>query len=415
LSAIIAVWTSSNINWGKEHWKRIVIYDAIGYYSYLPAWFIYQDMDFGFQKAIEEKYYSDHFKYNYTLNYKGAVLNKYPPGVALLQAPFFAVAHFFADEKDGFSKPYQIAVNMAGIFYFLAGALLCFSLLNRFKIPVLHQFWAVLATCFGTNLFYYVILEPGMSHVYSFFLVAAFINLILYIKSKNSTSPFSLWLLAGIVFGLIVAVRYINFFSILLIPVFFTLRELRTSFISFKAFLGFSVGTALVLAVPVFVFWNRTGEFFVDTYINEKFDFLNPHLFDFLFSYRKGWFLYSPVCLVGMIALLFLFWSKKNPVYGLVFSFVLFAAFLFSSWWSWWYGGSFGQRVMIDFYALIALSLAAALYNIRHSLWRRTFLVALIAFSLLNIFQTWQYRHGIIHWSDMNKAKYWNSFFLTPW
>jgi hypothetical protein len=47
---------SSNVNWGKNRWKDIISSDGKGYYAYLPAFFIYDDMHFTFQDSIEKKY-----------------------------------------------------------------------------------------------------------------------------------------------------------------------------------------------------------------------------------------------------------------------------------------------------------------------------------------------------------------------
>ena len=52
---VIMTLVTSNLNWGKDHWKGIVEADAKGYYAYLPAIFIYKDLNFGFFKKIEEE------------------------------------------------------------------------------------------------------------------------------------------------------------------------------------------------------------------------------------------------------------------------------------------------------------------------------------------------------------------------
>ena len=46
--SILLIWISSNLNWGKDNWKGMLEADAKGYYAYLPATFIYQDLNFGF-------------------------------------------------------------------------------------------------------------------------------------------------------------------------------------------------------------------------------------------------------------------------------------------------------------------------------------------------------------------------------
>ena len=47
LFVIISITTlvSSNLNWGKNHWRGIIESDGKGYYAYLPAIFIYKDLN----------------------------------------------------------------------------------------------------------------------------------------------------------------------------------------------------------------------------------------------------------------------------------------------------------------------------------------------------------------------------------
>ena len=45
---LIMVLVSSNLNWRKDNWKSIIEVDGKGYYAYLPAIFIYNDLNFGF-------------------------------------------------------------------------------------------------------------------------------------------------------------------------------------------------------------------------------------------------------------------------------------------------------------------------------------------------------------------------------
>ena len=75
--AIVLVWVSSNINWRKDKWRGLLESDAKGYYAYLPAVFIYQDLNFGFFDQIEkEKYYQEHLYYDYRIGAHNSVINK---------------------------------------------------------------------------------------------------------------------------------------------------------------------------------------------------------------------------------------------------------------------------------------------------------------------------------------------------
>ena len=63
---IIMTLISSNLQWGKENWRGVLESDAKGYYAYLPAVFIYQDLNFNFFDQIEkEKYYNEKLFFEY--------------------------------------------------------------------------------------------------------------------------------------------------------------------------------------------------------------------------------------------------------------------------------------------------------------------------------------------------------------
>jgi putative copper export protein len=76
----------------------------------------------------------------------------------------------------------------------------------------------------------------------------------------------------------------------------------------------------------------------------------------------------------------------------------------------WFYGGSFSQRVMIDFYAFFTLMLAIAVQEIKNSRLKILFISTIVLLVLVCQIQTYQYRRMQIHWSDMNKEKYWEVF-----
>jgi hypothetical protein len=81
---LIMIAVSSNLNWGKDFWKDIIEADAKGNYAYLPAVFIYHDLNFGFFDKIEkEKYYNKNLLYDYRAWGNGKTIDKYFCGTAL--------------------------------------------------------------------------------------------------------------------------------------------------------------------------------------------------------------------------------------------------------------------------------------------------------------------------------------------
>jgi hypothetical protein len=76
----------------------------------------------------------------------------------------------------------------------------------------------------------------------------------------------------------------------------------------------------------------------------------------------------------------------------------------------WFYGGSFSQRVMIEYYAFFSILLAKTLQETRKKPVKKLFVSMILLLVIVCQIQTYQYRRMQIHWSDMNKEKYWEVF-----
>jgi hypothetical protein len=103
--------------------------------------------------------------------------------------------------------------------------------------------------------------------------------------------------------------------------------------------------------------------------------------------------------------------SHRSKIYW--GAFFVGVVFVLSSWEIWWYGGSFGQRAMIEYYGILFLPFAIGLEHISSRLKTIVISVALMVL-LLNQFQTYQYRYHIIHWEDMNRERYIDRFWELP-
>jgi hypothetical protein len=147
------------------------------------------------------------------------------------------------------------------------------------------------------------------------------------------------------------------------------------------------------------------------TYNDEGFFFNNPQFIRGLFSYRKGWLVYTPVMLFALAGLVILA-IKNRRLFWPVILFTAINMYIVFSWWSWWYGGGFGQRALIESYAVLSIPLAAFMAWVLGKKWYLQSVVLLLSawFVFLNIFQTRQYYFGSIHWEGMTREAYWNSF-----
>lgn len=169
----------------------------------------------------------------------------------------------------------------------------------------------------------------------------------------------------------------------------------------------------ILVWVPQFIYWYKvSGKIFYFSYgeAGGKFFFNNPQIYNILISYKKGWFVYTPIMFLAIIGIFTLLKFKK----GLFLPFFLFTIvniYVLSSWWCWWFGGSFGHRAFVDSYGLMAIPLASLLNFAKYK--KFTFyisvgiIVLLIAF---NNFQIQQYYRNAIHYWWMNKDAYWETF-----
>lgn len=412
---LILVMVSSNLNWGKN-WDSILEADAKGYYAYLPAVFIYHDLNFGFFDKIEkEKYYNENRYYDYRSFQNGKFIDKYYAGTALAQLPFFLVAHaicqFSADEPDGYTKAYPILISIATFCYLLLGLIFLNRFLKLYLINEKVRAFSLFATVFGTNLFYYTIGEPGLSHVYSFLFVTAFLfyGKTFFLEKSTRIIPGLAVLLA-----MIILIRPINGLIVFAIPFLAgninTLKERLPDLYKNPLHLTISLLLFLIIvSIQPIIYKLSTGSFFIYSYADEGFNFLSPHFFDFLFSYKKGMFLYSPLLMLSLTGGYYMWKKNKQETIALLLFFILLV-YVFSSWWNWWYGGSFSTRVFVEFLALFTLLLSITIKEIINKKLKGLF-VSLVFFCIvLCQIQTYQYRYYQIHWENMNKDKYWEVF-----
>ena len=78
----------------------------------------------------------------------------------------------------------------------------------------------------------------------------------------------------------------------------------------------------------------------------ENFDFSQFNFLNELFSPQRGWFVYSPVYLLGVIGNILAF--RRHKLVAGASLFLIFAiALIYGFWPAWWGGGSFGNRFML--------------------------------------------------------------------
>lgn len=411
---LLLVYTAK-INWSNGQWESVLGADAKGYYAYLPASFIYDDFNFNFYEVVEVKNaYDKNLIYDYRFYYEGHTINKYFVGESVLLVPFFLIAHFTSSllgfPTDGYSQLYIILLTFAAIFYLSLGLVFLRKSLTLFNLNEINIFIVTVATVFGTNLFYYSIGEVGMTHVYSFSIVSIFIY---HILKYFRTLKIQHVIYASFALGLIILIRPVNAIIVLSIPFLsqdstFLINGIKQYFHKWKVLFLSTVIIFSIVSIQLLIYKIQTGSFFVYSYGDEGFEFTKPHMIDFLFSYKKGFFLYTPICMVALFG--FFHMLRHKFMFLSLFSFLFITVYVLSSWHNWYYGGSFSSRVMVEYLPYFAILLGLLLKRISKSWIKMLLLVTLTTLILVNQIQILQYRYYVIHWSEMNKDSYWDIF-----
>jgi hypothetical protein len=401
---------------------RIIASDVIHYYAYLPATFIYKDLSLDFVYEDPGLFGRIFWPVN-TPNGKHAIM--VTMGMSILYAPAFLITHSIVSltggDTSGFSEPYRLGLVIMGWVYLFLALLLLRKFLLRYYSKYVTAL-TLLITLLGTNLFHYSTAETTMSHQYSFFLFTTFLLLTIQWHEKPRLSKA---ILIGIVSALITLVRPSNVL-IGFIFVFWGVESFRGIHEKLLFFLKNYTSVLLIFVFaflvwsPQFLYWKfYTGDWFFLGYAENgsNFFFSNPQIINNLFSYRKGWLVYTPLMLLAFIGLGIL-WNKKRGFAIPIIIYSIINIYLVSSWWSWWYGGSFGMRAYVETYAVYALGFAAFIdWAFRRKMYVRIpVLIIVLALVGFSYFQTRQYYYGSIHWIGMNKEAYWHQFLkLKPY
>jgi len=416
-----------------ENWDRSINSDGKGYYAYLPAFFIYHDFNYKFVESYERQYYPANrsvFK-EFRTKVNGNIINKCFPGLALLWLPFFLLAHLLSYicgfPADGYSLLYQYAISIAAIFYLWLGCRILMKLLGNIGASAGLAAFITLVIAFGTNIVYFTLVEDSMSHVYSFFVITAF----LFTAQRYFLTRKGIFFLqAAVLFALVLLIRPTNGLVILLLPLvgFGGQRsEDRECLPAGQAgriedgewkkeskYIITGIALMLLLFSLPFIYWHyKTGQWIVYQYGDERFHFLHPHFFGILFSYNRGWFVYTPVAFVSLFGFAGLYRQSKIRFYGSL-SFLLLFIYIASCWWMWYYASKCGQRIFVDIYAFTAILLFYLLNNIR----KLKFIFVPVASVLvlltgLNLLQSYQHSRFVFPATEITRDIYWDSFFRT--
>ena len=428
-SLIIALLLSLVVGISTQQYRQqqaslnVISWDVFGYYLYLPAAFIYHDpgiTDHHWLDAIAKEYNPSPTFYQLVPGKDDKQLNVYTMGLATCYAPGFFLAHAYAHwagyEADGFSLPYQWALLITSFLFSCLGIFLLRTILLHFFTDRMCSILLVLVVL-GTNFLFHAGFEGAMPHNFLFSMNCL---IILFTLRWHETKKSKFLLLTTLMLGWATLCRPTEAIWALL-PLLWGVSD-KKSFLEKRDWLlahklhVFLAGVIFFLMLfPQFLYWKWAAGYWREfNNHSEKFSFLSPYTASFLFSFKKGWLVYTPLMVFALMGFYPLFREKRELFYCFLLFFCIHV-YVVSSWGCWWYASSFSQRPMVEILPLLAIPLGFFLrFADRLKLWLRLMLFPVICFLLvLNLFQTWQVVNNILDTERMTSAYYWRIFGKT--
>jgi len=371
--------------WKKSGSEATLSWDVSGYYLYLPATFIYKDLkQLKFYKVILEKYRpTPDFQQAYPAE-NGNKLLKYSSGMAVQFLPAFALSHMYAKMSDkypadGYSRPYQLGIAIWGFIVAMIGLF--------FLAKILMLFFSAQATsltlisfAFASNYLEYAGITNSMAHNYLFTLYA----ILIYVSIRfRNTEKLRYAIAIGFVCGLMALTRPTELIAVL-IPILWGihpnsigehLHYLRRNFLK----IGIAVLLTGGIGMIQLMYWKYvSGSWLQYSYQDQGFSWLRPHLYNGLFHFRAGWLIYSPIMVFSLLGFYSLY--KNNRIlFWTIVPFSLLFIYIAFAWDIWWYGGSLGQRTMVQLMPVLGFSFAAIMEKILDSQIKTTFYFIFLA------------------------------------
>lgn len=393
---------------GEE--RCVCSYDGFGYYMYNPALFSKGSLFMSPEWAqdLQNEYCGGIEAYQLVKHKNEAHLDVYHMGLAYLQMPAYLAGEIAARiggyPTDGFSTPYYIAYLLNVLLFTFLGLLYLRKLLRLFFSDQLSAL-LLLLTYLATNVYITFTQQYDLPHLYLFFLNAAFFYHLVRHTREGQRKHL---IYAALLLGLSTAIRPTQ--ALLgILPFILLYMDHRFSKVFWRKIALFPL-FGLLWNIPQILYWQIVGgEPFITNLHTEDLVLSDPNLIDFLFSYRKGWLLYTPLFLL-LIPGFILMYRRAHAYFAAIFLAGIFYLYVMSSWECWWYASSFSSRVMVDIYPLLLVVIGYLLLFLQRR-WQKVAVGAFIGLVfILNVLQSWQYTQWYIHGSRMTKQQYWYVF-----
>lgn len=344
--------------------RPLVRGDGVAYLAWIDTLVLDRDVDFGNQ--LEKLGPVNTYQIAWD-DAQQKLVNIFPFGIALVQAPFYAAGHAFAQrgwwdvntayfaQMQGVSSAYSvwlmIGANTATLATVLLGWWMARQFIGRYSAALLA--WGIYM---GSPLLYYATISPVNSHNPGALAMTAFIALLLYNDGtlrRGGPQPVAgwQWALLGAAGGVTVLIRW----QLLLVVAFgFALllwrRQWRGALIA--------GATALIAVLPLPLVWQTMygAPFVVPFEAAGGGSFFSRPVNAWLVL--RELFRHSPILLFGAVGIVFL-WRRSKAWAVLVAGSIIAQALVNGATLDWWGGETYGMRRMSELYPLYLMAAAA--------------------------------------------------------
>lgn len=315
--------------------------DGNGYYSYTNSLFFQRNLDFSPIYAHLENFVGP--KYIFSRMFWNPESNPYLIGTSLVWLPSMSfisgISNLFALDLNRFDLVYELGPGITGILLMIFGLVFLEKYLQNF-FGKLTVNMTILILFFASNVFYYTALEPALSHQPSFFIIC----FLLFWTYKFRVSTLNVFVL-GLLSGFLASIRIADI--VLLIPIFYQAGlKIKNMLI---AFFG-----ALIAFTPQFINQlNMYQNIATHPYLTGEsgtWKLSGIQFLEYLFSPKRGLFLWTPLFGVGLWGLI----KSKS----LVFIFSIVILWIITSSWSAYLSAGFGQRLSFSTIPFFAYGIA---------------------------------------------------------
>lgn len=411
--ALVVLYRATHMGSNELAW------DVFGYYIHLPATFVHGDpmlRDISWIKdLLTDRPEITGTLYQITQAPDGSPMYFFLMGMAILYAPFFLLAHLLAwitgQPMDGFGPTYQVTMVLGCLLYTWLGLVhLRRILLSFFSDGV--SAWVIIVVAMGTNWFHFMTVKNLETANFLFMLMAVLVwNTIEWHRTERMKHM--TWIAVSLALLTLVKPSEVLAISIPMLWGVYDSSSWKHKWalvVRQRNQVFMAIGIGLLVMLPQLTYWYlATGSPIFDSYKNPGvgLDLWSPHVASILFSFKKGWLLYTPVMAFALAGYFFL--RKRRPeVFPVLVISVLLSFWIISSWSEWWYGASFSVRPMITLYPLLAIPLGYCIEALVRG--KKGIAVGLFGLQFacigLNLFQTWQHHHGILDPYRTTKAYY---------